>query len=83
MTVYTQKWGNSHGIRIPKTILDTLNISITDPLEIKEEHGQIIISKKPVYSSLDEKMNNLEEVYELTEEDKAWLNMKPVGKEIW
>ena len=83
MTIYTQRWGNSHGIRIPKTILDNLNISSADPLEIKEEDGQIIISKKVIDVLLDEEIKNFKGVYELTEEDKAWLNMKPVGKEIW
>lgn len=24
-----------------------------------------------------------EDSFELTEEDKAWLNMPPVGKEVW
>ena len=82
MITFTQKWGNSHGIRIPKIILDKLNIKTTDPLEIKEENGQIII-KQPKTFSLDTMLENTNELYELTDEDEAWLNDKPVGNEIW
>lgn len=83
MTIYTHKWGNSQGIRIPKKILDKLNIKNSDPLEIKEENGQIIISKENVPIDLSEELEKCDRIYQLTEEDKDWLNAKPVGNEIW
>ena len=43
MTIKIQKWGNSQGIRIPKVILDELNISDKDELEIKVEDNKILI----------------------------------------
>ena len=43
MTIKIQKWGKSQGIRIPKVILDELNISEKDELKIKVEHNKILI----------------------------------------
>ncbi len=43
MLVSLKKWGNSASIRIPSLILDSLNLKLNDPLDIKEEDGRIII----------------------------------------
>ena len=79
MTVYAQKWG----IRIPKVILEQLDIKSGNPLDIKEENGKTVISKAPQKSSLDDRLRDFGAKYELTEEDRIWLDAKPVGKEIW
>ena len=39
-----QKWGNSSGIRIPSSILKSLNIKTNDILNIEQEEDKIIIS---------------------------------------
>lgn len=49
MIVSLKKWGNSASIRIPSIILESLNLKLDDPLEIKEEGGRIII--EPVKSN--------------------------------
>ena len=36
MEARLQKWGNSAGIRIPKSILNSLNIKINDILDIEQ-----------------------------------------------
>ena len=43
MLVSLKKWGNSASVRIPSLILDSLNLKLNDPLDIKEEDGRIII----------------------------------------
>lgn len=48
MLVFLKKWGNSASIRIPRLILESLNLKLDDPLDIKEEGGRIII--EPVKS---------------------------------
>ncbi len=35
------KWGNSHAVRIPKTVLDQVAIREGDELEIRVEEGRI------------------------------------------
>ncbi|MBA3697093.1 MAG: AbrB/MazE/SpoVT family DNA-binding domain-containing protein [Methylotenera sp.] len=44
MLVSLKKWGNSASVRIPSLILESLNLKLDDPLDIKEEDGRIIIA---------------------------------------
>ena len=44
MEARIQKWGNSCGIRIPSSILKSLNIKTNDILNIEQEDGRIVIS---------------------------------------
>ncbi len=44
MEIKLQKWGNSLGIRIPKQIINSLNIKENDYLEIKQIEDKIVIS---------------------------------------
>ena len=45
MEVRLQKWGNSMGIRIPSSLLKSLDLNLNDKIDIKEEENKIIISK--------------------------------------
>ena len=45
METRLQKWGNSSGIRIPKSFLKTLNLNTNDEVNISMEEDKIIISK--------------------------------------
>ena len=40
-----QKWGNSQGIRIPKKMLETLNLKVNDSISIEEEEDCLKIKK--------------------------------------
>lgn len=44
--VQVKKWGNSAGIRIPKNILDTLDLKTNDMLEISVDHQTKSINLK-------------------------------------
>lgn len=44
MEVRIQKWGNSNGIRIPMSILKSLDIKTNDILNIELEEDKILIS---------------------------------------
>ena len=46
MEIKLQKWGNSFGIRIPKSIITDLDIKENDLLDIREEEKKQIIVKK-------------------------------------
>ena len=50
MSVKIQKWGNSVGVRIPKTIMEKANLSINSEIEIECKNQKIIIfsKKKPI-----------------------------------
>ena len=80
MEIKIQKWGNSDGIRIPSSILKSLNIKTNDILNIRQEDDRIIISvpkKKKI--SLAEKF----EKYNGENLAKEFSWDESVGKEIW
>ena len=83
MMTTIQKWGNSQGVRLPKTILDVLSLQENDPVEITADNNSIIIKKttrkRRAKMSLEERFKNYIGNYQCTE----WDTGKPVGKEIW
>ena len=80
MEIKLQKWGNSYGIRIPSTILKSLNIKENDHITLKQEEDRIIISKtKKEKISLKEEF----EKYKKKEIMKEFSWDDPVGEEIW
>ena len=86
MVATLQKWGNSHGIRVPKQLLNDLDIKVNDKLNIEVENDKMIIKKEKTHKTLKER---LEDFYkkpiskikkiEVEEIDTG----SPVGDEIW
>lgn len=76
------KWGNSQGIRLPKLLLDSANLSGDDLVEVTAGDGCIVIRKaraaKP-YKSIQERFAGFDGSYEPAETD--WGD--PAGNEIW
>ena len=80
MEIRIQKWGNSDGIRIPSSILKSLNIKTNDILNIEAVNKKIIISipeKKKI--SLEKKFKEYKG--KNLAKDFSWD--ESVGKEIW
>jgi len=76
------KWGNSQGIRLPKYLLESANLTESDVLEITAQDGSLIIKKMCIerqYKTIQDRFANFHEDYEPV--DINWG--KPVGKEIW
>ncbi|MDD3705335.1 MAG: AbrB/MazE/SpoVT family DNA-binding domain-containing protein [Clostridiaceae bacterium] len=85
MNTNLSKWGNSAAIRIPKAILEELNIDTNNiesvSFHIKVEENKLILKKVQkrtkfqllAESSKGEKLNPKEEI--------NWGN--PAGKEVW
>ncbi len=75
-----QKWGNSYGLRIPKSILEELELKPDTRLEIRQEEGKIIII--PIRPS---KVNLNELLKQITPEnmhgETDWG--APEGNEVW
>ena len=38
-----QKWGNSLGVRIPKAVIEKMNLSENSEVEVEHKNGAIII----------------------------------------
>lgn len=80
MEARVQKWGNSAGIRIPSSILKSLNIKTNDILNIIQEDDKIIISipkKKKISLSDRFKEYNGKNLVK----DFSWD--ENIGRELW
>ena len=79
MKIRIQKWGNSDGIRIPSSILKSLNIKTNDILNIEQEDDELIISIPKKKISLEDRFKK----YHGKNLAKEFSWDDNVGKEIW
>jgi antitoxin MazE len=82
MKTTIQKWGNSQGLRIPRTILEETEIEVGETVEIVVLEGTILISpvrKKRKSLRLEDLIARIPEGKRQKERD--WGG--PVGKEVW
>jgi antitoxin component of MazEF toxin-antitoxin module len=89
METVVSNWGNSLGVRIPKAISDICNLKDKTRVKLEAQEDYIIITKLKEprkHITLEERAERLAgfdgKPYEITEEDREWLNMPSVGKEI-
>ncbi len=54
--VAIRSWGNSMGIRIPKNILDQMQLSVSDVLEIEVENDSIVLRKQFRHKKFEERL---------------------------
>ncbi len=82
MLAKVQKWGNSQGIRFPKTLLDQLEIHVGDEVNILVEEGKIILepaSRKRGRVRIEKLIAEIHPDYVV--EELNWGEAR--GKEIW
>ena len=80
METRLQKWGNSNGIRIPSSFLNTLNLKTNDIVTIEQIDDKIVISKtKKKKISLEERFK----IYKGKNLAKEFSWDEPRGKELW
>ena len=80
MDALIKKWGNSHGIRIPKEYLDSLGITPETPLSIEISGNTIVICKKRSHKTLEERVAESGVPLRFSNE----INWgKPQGSEVW
>jgi antitoxin MazE len=73
------KWGNSQGVRLPRYLLDSVNLSDNDTVEVIAANDSIIIKKaaERKHRTLKERLAAFEGNYNFEE----WNTGAPVGKE--
>lgn len=80
MEARLQKWGNSDGIRIPSSILKTLNLKTNDIVNLEQVDDKIIISiPKHKKISLEERFREYNG--ENLSKEFMWDDVR--GNEIW
>ncbi len=82
MLTKVQKWGNSQGLRFPKTILEEVLIEVGDEVELIVEDGAIIVRPtKGVRGKydLDDLVSRMSKSYKPVEDNWG----APEGNEVW
>lgn len=85
MHMTIKKWGNSLATRIPKAVVESINLRLDQEVDIEAVDGKIVIT--PIEGKKEYKLEDLLSQckpgsMKLDEEDKEWLNAEPVGREI-
>ena len=78
MSTKIRKWGNSMGVRIPKTLMEKANLNVNSDIEIECKNQKIIIFSKKTPIQLKDLLSQITKD-NLHSED----TYTRVGKEIW
>lgn len=82
-TTNLRKVGGSIMLAIPPAILDLLHLRAGATVGLAVDRGRLVIEPtlRPRYS-LDELLAQCDASADLSAEDRAWLDNKPVGNEL-
>jgi antitoxin ChpS len=82
-TTNLRKVGGSIMLAVPPAILDLLHLRVGATVGLAVERGRLVIEPtlRPRYS-LDELLAQCDASADLSAEDRAWLDDKPVGNEL-
>jgi antitoxin ChpS len=82
-TTNLRKVGGSIMLAVPPAILDLLHLRAGATVGLAVERGRLVIEPtlRPRYS-LDELLAQCDASADLSAEDRAWLDNKPVGSEL-
>jgi antitoxin MazE len=82
MLAKIQKWGNSQGLRLTKSLLVDAKLDVGDEVDIRVKDGAMIVTpaiKIRGRHNLKDLVARIPENYEAGEIDWG----EPVGKEVW
>ena len=83
-TTNLRKVGGSIMLAIPPAVLEILNLQSGTTVGVAVDNGRLIIEPqpKPQYS-LEELLAQCNPNALITEDDRVWLDAKPLGNETW
>lgn len=79
MTTQIAKWGNSLGLRLPKSVAQEARVDEGDKVDVSVRNGAIVIRPSRRTYSLGELVSKVTTKNRHSETDWA----KPVGREAW
>ena len=82
-TTSLRKVGGSVMLAVPPAFLDLLKIGIGAKVDIDVENGRLVVEPqvRPIYT-LDELLAQCDDNDTPSDEDRAWIDANPVGKEL-
>ena len=83
-TTNLRKVGGSVMLAVPPAILDLLHLRAGAMVGLTVDDGRLVIDPQPPRPryTLDELLAQCDASTELTAEDRAWVDAKPVGSEL-
>jgi antitoxin ChpS len=83
LTTTLRKVGGSVMLTVPPAILDLLHLRAGETVGVTVDGGRLVIepTRTPRYS-LDELLAQCDASAEVSDEDCAWLDDRPVGREL-
>ncbi len=82
MVTKIQKWGNSHGLRLAKQVLEDAHLSVGDDVDVTARDGLIVVAparRVRGKQSLKELVSRIPKNYRA--EEVNWG--EPAGREVW
>lgn len=73
-----KKWGNSPAVRLPAAVMEAAHLSLDQPVEVRAEHGRVIIEPASPAYSLDDLLAGITARNRHTEQDFGL----PQGREL-
>ena len=82
-STYLRKVGGSVMLAVPPALLDLLKLGVGAKVDIGVENGRLVVEPRvrPIYT-LDELLAQCDENDASSDEDRAWIDAKPVGNEL-
>jgi antitoxin ChpS len=82
-TTNLRKVGGSVMLAVPPAILDLLHLEAGTTVGLAVDGERLVIVPQPKLSyTLDELLIKCDPQPEITEEDRAWLDLGPAGREL-
>lgn len=82
-TTNLRKVGGSVMLAVPPAILDMLHLQVGSSVGLAVDGDRLVIDPnvKPHYT-LDELLTQCDPEASISDEDRAWMNVPPVGREL-
>jgi antitoxin ChpS len=82
-TTCLRKVGGSIMLTVPPAILDLLHLHVGATVALTVDRGRLVVEPAPrPRFTLDELLAQCDASAEMSQEDRAWLESKPVGGEL-
>ena len=82
-SIAVRQSGGANIVSIPKAIVQTLGLHVGSKLDLSIKDNRIILTPINDELSLDELLKGSpKKCFQVTEEDREWIDAEPVGKEF-
>ena len=81
--IAVRKSGGANIVSIPKAIIKTLGLRVGSKLDMSIKDNKIVLTPIEEELGLEALLaGSPKECFKITEEDRAWIDAKPKGKEV-